>query len=189
MFKAFEKYCRLPGGGYAGIADVENGAQVERLDKMETFWLSETLSESGCADVVFHCWTDVIYVRIEYFYLLFSDGQTVPLDQNVFNTEVSQIDGWSLYVGRGADARSLVAGAHITHLYTQERVQIRQFGLIPFSGYTTMMCNADYRHAYSIKSKILTKMRFYLADQFSGTSGTPRMLFSYRFTFDPLIEQ
>lgn len=25
----------------------------------------------------------------EYFYLLFSDGETVPLDQNVFNTEVS----------------------------------------------------------------------------------------------------
>ncbi|KAG7530912.1 hypothetical protein FFLO_04735 [Filobasidium floriforme] len=66
MFKAFERYCRLPGGGYAGIADVENGVQVERLDKMETFWLSETL---------------------KYFYLLFSDGQTVPLDQNVFNTE------------------------------------------------------------------------------------------------------
>lgn len=93
MFKAFEKYCRLPGGGYAGIADVENGVQVERLDKMETFWLSETLSELGCADGVFHCWTDVIYVWIEYFYLLFSDGQTVPLDQNVFNTEVSQTVG------------------------------------------------------------------------------------------------
>jgi hypothetical protein len=54
MFKAFEKYCRLPGGGYTGIADVENGVQVERLDKMETFWLSETLSKSGCADVVLH---------------------------------------------------------------------------------------------------------------------------------------
>ena len=56
MFKAFEKYCRLPGGGYAGIADVENGMHVERLDKMETFWLSETLSESttrccACAPV------------------------------------------------------------------------------------------------------------------------------------------
>jgi hypothetical protein len=47
MFEAFEKFCRLPEGGYAGIADVENGMQVERLDKMETFWLSETLSESA----------------------------------------------------------------------------------------------------------------------------------------------
>lgn len=47
MFKAFETYCRLPEGGYAGIADVENGMEVERLNKMETFWLSETLSESA----------------------------------------------------------------------------------------------------------------------------------------------
>lgn len=54
MFEAFEKYCRLPGGGYAGIADVENGVQVERLDKMETFWLSETLSEP---DVRTWCFT------------------------------------------------------------------------------------------------------------------------------------
>jgi hypothetical protein len=54
---------------------------------------------------------------------------------------------------KGADARSPVAGTHITRLYTQERVQIRQFGLIPFSGHTIRMCDADCRHDYSIKSK------------------------------------
>lgn len=45
IFQAFQKHCRVRGGGYAGIADVEDGTNIEQLDKMETFWLSETLSE------------------------------------------------------------------------------------------------------------------------------------------------
>ncbi|KAI5453329.1 mannosyl-oligosaccharide alpha-1,2-mannosidase [Naganishia albida] len=65
IFRAFEKHCRLPDGGYASIENVEIVPAVQ-VDKMETFWLSETL---------------------KYLYLLFDDGSNIPLDSHVFNTE------------------------------------------------------------------------------------------------------
>ncbi|KAF9007862.1 glycoside hydrolase family 47 protein [Cyathus striatus] len=65
IFQAIEKYCKLPEGGYATILDVEN-VRSELEDKMETFFLSETL---------------------KYLYLLFDDSSVLPLDEYVFNTE------------------------------------------------------------------------------------------------------
>ncbi|TFK24297.1 mannosyl-oligosaccharide 1,2-alpha-mannosidase [Coprinopsis marcescibilis] len=65
IFQAIEKHCKVESGGYATVINVdENPAQLE--DKMETFFLSETL---------------------KYLYLLFSDSNTIPLDRYVFNTE------------------------------------------------------------------------------------------------------
>ena len=92
IFQAFQKHCRVRGGGYAGIADVEDGTNVEQLDKMETFWLSETLSESTemCVVTAAHVLL-TLGTLTEYLYLLFSDDKTVPLEENVFNTEVSLI--------------------------------------------------------------------------------------------------
>ncbi|CAO1620662.1 unnamed protein product [Sympodiomycopsis kandeliae] len=68
IFQAFEKHCKLSNGAYAGIKDVDAEEDaIEYEDKMETFWLSETLS---------------------YLYLLFEDQDKVPqLNQWVFNTE------------------------------------------------------------------------------------------------------
>lgn len=68
IFQAFEKHCRLKNGAYAGIKDVDPDdlAMVEHEDKMETFWLSETL---------------------KYLYLLFDDQSVLPLSEWVFNTE------------------------------------------------------------------------------------------------------
>jgi len=65
MFLAFEKHCKVEGGGYVGIRNVllENG---QRDDKMETFWLAETL---------------------KYFLLLFSDDSLLDLRTHVLNTE------------------------------------------------------------------------------------------------------
>ncbi|KAK4050154.1 mannosyl-oligosaccharide alpha-1,2-mannosidase [Microbotryomycetes sp. JL201] len=65
IFKAFEKHCKLPAGGFASILDVDE-LPVRHEDRMETFWLSETL---------------------KYLYLLFSDADVLPLDKYVFNTE------------------------------------------------------------------------------------------------------
>lgn len=68
VFQAFEKHCKLENGAYAGIKDVDPDdlEEVEHEDKMETFWLSETL---------------------KYLYLLFDDQATLPLDKWVLNTE------------------------------------------------------------------------------------------------------
>jgi hypothetical protein len=44
IFQAFNKHCRVPTGGYASVRDVQTDP-VELEDRMETFWLSETLSE------------------------------------------------------------------------------------------------------------------------------------------------
>jgi len=65
IFQAIEKHCRIPTGGYATIINVDE-LPVERENKMETFFMSETL---------------------KYLYLLFSDDQTLPLSKYVFNTE------------------------------------------------------------------------------------------------------
>lgn len=66
IFKAFEKFTRLPGdAGYACISDVEN-VNSPKIDNMESFWLAETL---------------------KYLWLLFDDSGKLPLDQIVFNTE------------------------------------------------------------------------------------------------------
>ena len=42
IFQAFEKHCRLPGGGFASIYDVDQ-VPVVHEDRMETFWIAETV--------------------------------------------------------------------------------------------------------------------------------------------------
>ena len=53
------------GGTYASVESVRE-PEVRLRDKMESFWLSETL---------------------KYLWLLFSDDSVLPLDEWVFNTE------------------------------------------------------------------------------------------------------
>jgi len=65
IFKSIEKHCRISTGGYATIVNVDE-VPVRHEDKMETFWMSETL---------------------KYLYLLFDDSDTLSLDKFVFNTE------------------------------------------------------------------------------------------------------
>ena len=66
IFQAFEKYTKLKEG-YASINSVSRPESPGYRDKMETFYLAETL---------------------KYLYLLFSDDPNLlPLDKWVFNTE------------------------------------------------------------------------------------------------------
>ena len=65
MFVAFERFCRVPSGGHVGIRDVRTERPIQD-DKMETFWLAETL---------------------KYFLLLFSDDSLLDLSTHVLNTE------------------------------------------------------------------------------------------------------
>ncbi|KAJ6605364.1 glycoside hydrolase family 47 protein [Mycena vulgaris] len=65
IFEAIEQHARLPGGGYATVADVDT-VPVRLEDKQETFYLSETL---------------------KYLFLTFADESVLPLDEYVFNTE------------------------------------------------------------------------------------------------------
>ncbi|KAK9697044.1 hypothetical protein RND81_08G011400 [Saponaria officinalis] len=69
IFEAFEKYTKVESGGYTSLGDVTVIPPPKR-DKMETFFLGETL---------------------KYFYLLFGDVSTVPLDKYIFNTEAHPI--------------------------------------------------------------------------------------------------
>jgi mannosyl-oligosaccharide alpha-1,2-mannosidase len=64
MFQAIETHTRTTFAN-AAISDVMK-KPIEQYDNMESFWLSETL---------------------KYFYLIFSDPDTVSLDDFVFNTE------------------------------------------------------------------------------------------------------
>ncbi|KAL6619573.1 hypothetical protein ACP70R_034712 [Stipagrostis hirtigluma subsp. patula] len=65
IFQAFEKYTKVESGGYSSLDDVTR-VPPPRRDKMETFFLGETL---------------------KYLYLLFDESNILPLDKYVFNTE------------------------------------------------------------------------------------------------------
>jgi endoplasmic reticulum Man9GlcNAc2 1,2-alpha-mannosidase len=65
IFQAFEKYTKVDSGGYTSLEDVTSLPPPKR-DKMETFFLGETL---------------------KHLYLLFDESNTLPLDKYVFNTE------------------------------------------------------------------------------------------------------
>ncbi|KAK9064312.1 hypothetical protein SSX86_015692 [Deinandra increscens subsp. villosa] len=69
IFEAFEKYTKVDSGGYSSLDDV-TVLPPRRRDKMETFFLGETL---------------------KYLYLLFSDSNLIPLTEFVFNTEAHPI--------------------------------------------------------------------------------------------------
>ena len=67
MFLAFEKHCKVKTGGYVGYRNVNVASpNAARDDKMETFWLAESL---------------------KYFLLLFSDDSLLDLNTHVLNTE------------------------------------------------------------------------------------------------------
>jgi len=66
IFQSFEKYTKLPDG-YSSINNVKSPSSPNYRNKMESFFLGETL---------------------KYLYLLFSDDPNLlPLDQYIFNTE------------------------------------------------------------------------------------------------------
>lgn len=73
IFQAFEKYSKLKEG-YATITNVDNVHHVTYVDKMESFFLAETL---------------------KYLFLLFSDDSVLPMDKWVFNTEAHPLPVWS----------------------------------------------------------------------------------------------
>ncbi|KAI1309122.1 mannosyl-oligosaccharide alpha-1,2-mannosidase [Mortierella claussenii] len=66
IFEAIEKYSKVESGGYSSIHDIRRKNNIQFSDKMETFFLAETL---------------------KYFYLLFGPDDVFPLDKYVFNTE------------------------------------------------------------------------------------------------------
>ncbi|KAG0205917.1 mannosyl-oligosaccharide alpha-1,2-mannosidase [Mortierella sp. GBA30] len=66
IFEAMEKYSKVPSGGYSSIHDIRRKDDIKFSDKMETFFLAETL---------------------KYLYLLFGPNDVFPLDKYVFNTE------------------------------------------------------------------------------------------------------
>ena len=63
-FQAFEKHLRVPNG-YASLQDVSSTTS-RKLDRMESFWIAETL---------------------KYAYLLQDPTHQVRLDKYVMNTE------------------------------------------------------------------------------------------------------
>ncbi|KAK3835900.1 MAG: hypothetical protein JOS17DRAFT_782464 [Linnemannia elongata] len=66
IFEAIEKYSKVQSGGYSSIHDIRRKDAINFSDKMETFFLAETL---------------------KYLYLLFGSNDVFPLDKYVFNTE------------------------------------------------------------------------------------------------------
>ncbi|KAG0199077.1 mannosyl-oligosaccharide alpha-1,2-mannosidase [Mortierella sp. NVP41] len=66
IFESIEKYSRVASGGYSSIHDIRRASTINFSDKMETYFLAETL---------------------KYFYLLFGSDDVLPLDKYVFNTE------------------------------------------------------------------------------------------------------
>lgn len=75
IFQAFKKYTRIEGFGYSSINNVKNAGSPNFRDKLESFFLAETL---------------------KYLYLLFSDDpDLIPLDKFVINTEAHPLPIYS----------------------------------------------------------------------------------------------
>ncbi|XP_041530919.1 endoplasmic reticulum mannosyl-oligosaccharide 1,2-alpha-mannosidase isoform X1 [Microtus oregoni] len=75
ILQSFNKYTRVPSGGYSSINNVQNSQKPDPRDKMESFFLGETL---------------------KYLYLLFSDDmELLSLDTCVFNTEAHPLPIWA----------------------------------------------------------------------------------------------
>ncbi len=75
--QSFEKYTRLEAGGYSSINNVMDPHNPEFRDKMESFFLGETL---------------------KYLFLLFSDDSSVlSLDSWIINTEAHAVPIWTGY--------------------------------------------------------------------------------------------
>ncbi|XP_047426437.1 endoplasmic reticulum mannosyl-oligosaccharide 1,2-alpha-mannosidase isoform X1 [Mugil cephalus] len=74
ILQSFNKYTKVSGGGYTSINNVRDPVNPGPRDKMESFFLGETL---------------------KYFYLLFSDNsELLSLDKYVFNTEAHPLPIW-----------------------------------------------------------------------------------------------
>ncbi|XP_060763373.1 mannosidase, alpha, class 1B, member 1b [Neoarius graeffei] len=74
IFQNFNKYTRVDTGGYTSINNVRDPKSPSPRDKMESFFLGETL---------------------KYFYLLFSDNlDLISLDTYLFNTEAHPLPIW-----------------------------------------------------------------------------------------------
>lgn len=86
IFQAFEEHCRLPGGGFASIYDVDQ-VPVVHEDRMETFWIAETV-RSFSLPLVAKLVLTKGSTQLKYLYLLFSEESLIPLSEYVFNTEV-----------------------------------------------------------------------------------------------------
>ncbi|KAM4696443.1 endoplasmic reticulum mannosyl-oligosaccharide 1,2-alpha-mannosidase [Rhinophrynus dorsalis] len=75
ILQSFNKYTRVPTGGYTSINNVQSTGSPEPRDKMESFFLGETL---------------------KYLFLLFSDDvDLLNLDKFVFNTEAHPLPIWT----------------------------------------------------------------------------------------------
>ncbi|XP_063289028.1 endoplasmic reticulum mannosyl-oligosaccharide 1,2-alpha-mannosidase [Pelobates fuscus] len=75
ILQSFNKYTRVSSGGFTSINNVQNTGSPEPRDKMESFFLGETL---------------------KYFFLLFSDDvDLLNLDKFVFNTEAHPLPIWA----------------------------------------------------------------------------------------------
>ncbi|XP_040180391.1 endoplasmic reticulum mannosyl-oligosaccharide 1,2-alpha-mannosidase isoform X2 [Rana temporaria] len=75
ILQNFNKFTRVPSGGYTSINNVQNPINPEPRDKMESFFLGETL---------------------KYLFLLFSDDvDLLNLDKFVFNTEAHPLPIWT----------------------------------------------------------------------------------------------
>ena len=76
IFQAFQKHTKIEGLGYSSIQNVKNAGRPGFRDKLESFFLAETL---------------------KYLYLLFSDDkELLPIDKWIFNTEAHPLPVRSL---------------------------------------------------------------------------------------------
>ncbi|KAG0077189.1 hypothetical protein BGZ92_002029 [Podila epicladia] len=94
IFEAIEKYSKVSTGGYSSIHDIRRKDHIEHSDKMETFFLAETL---------------------KYLYLLFGPEEVLPLDQYVFNTEAHPLPVFT------PPKRFLVHSQHLDDVKKPER--------------------------------------------------------------------
>ena len=80
IFRAIETHCRIPSGGYATIVNVDE-VPVRHEDKMETFLLVRFFKT--LTFFTFGLTKRLQSETLKYLFLLFSDGDTIPLSSEL----------------------------------------------------------------------------------------------------------
>src|SRR5882724_10904650 len=79
IFSAIEEHCKVEGGGYAAVLNVD-AVPVQQEDKMETFLMASGVHSFASCRMFDHWPTSTQSETLKYLFLLFSDGSVLPLD-------------------------------------------------------------------------------------------------------------
>ncbi|KAK8575958.1 hypothetical protein V6N13_032729 [Hibiscus sabdariffa] len=171
IFESFEKHTKVDSGGYTSLDDVTT-LPPPRRDKMESFFLAETL---------------------KYLYLLFGDSSVMPLDKFVFNTEAHPFPlGGAIHLEGGSSTKGTSRHFPCSVMWSWNEKWLKQkqvYFLVLFSGRVSshsVQLNQAGMSTFQVVCKLLCLFRPFLGS-FVLSGPIISILCSYNFLKLPSV--